>query len=281
VSKIMSLKDKAQEVLTIIDAGGFEVSGRWTDIAAQVKYCVENSRTYAPIDDEQIASTTSEEEKGFVIEVTDESTQLAAKRLVDEGCDDLVLLNFASAHKPGGGFINGAKAQEEDLARCSALYPCLTGQVEYYESNHAQPSMLYTDYAIYSPKVPWFRTSSCDAPSEPFLASVITAPAPNARQALRRGNSVEEIESVLQRRCRRILSIAKENAHRSILLGAWGCGVFGNNPSTVARAFHDALNSPAFSWAFDRVVFAIYDQSKGQETLRAFKTEFNRNIHYS
>jgi len=86
--------------------------------------------------------------------------------------------------------------------------------------------------------------------------------------------SVEEIEPVLQRRCSRILSIAKENDHRSILLGAWGCGVFGNNPSTVARVFHDALKSPAFSSAFDRVVFAIYDQSKEQETLRAFETEF-------
>jgi len=271
----MSLKDKAQEVLAIIDAGGFEVSGRWTDISAQVKYCVENSRTYAPVDDEPIASTTSAEGKGFVIEVTDESTQLAAKRLVHEGCDDLVLLNFASAHKPGGGFINGAKAQEEDLARCSALYPCLTSQVEYYESNHAQASMLYTDYAIYSPKVPWFRTRSCDNPNELFFASVITAPAPNARLALSQGNSAEEIESVLQRRCRRILSIAKDNAHRSILLGAWGCGVFGNNPSTVARAFHDALKSPAFSSAFDRVVFAIYDQSMGQKVLATFKSKFD------
>src|SRR4029079_8799885 len=92
------------------------------------------------------------------IEVTDETTQIAARRLVEsEGVTDLVLLNFASARNAGGGFINGAKAQEEDLCRCSGLYPCLMSQPGYYEANRNNRSAIYTDHLIYSPQVPLFR----------------------------------------------------------------------------------------------------------------------------
>ena len=93
------------------------------------------------------------------IEVTAETTQHAARRLVEsESVADLVLLNFASARNAGGGFINGAKAQEEDLCRCSGLYQCLISQRGYYDANRKQESALYTDHLIYSPNVPWFRT---------------------------------------------------------------------------------------------------------------------------
>jgi len=54
--------------------------------------------------------------------VTDETTQVAAHRLImKEGITNLVLLNFASGKHPGGGFLKGSKAQEEDLCRCSGL----------------------------------------------------------------------------------------------------------------------------------------------------------------
>jgi uncharacterized protein (TIGR02452 family) len=136
------------------------------------------------------------------IEVTDETTQAAARRLVVvESVLDLVLLNFASARNPGGGFLSGAKAQEEDLARCSGLYPCLLTQPGYYEENRANESALYTDNIIYSPNVPWFRTRSRDVPDTVFLASVITAPVPNAGVALQRDPTCgPDIEIALRRR---------------------------------------------------------------------------------
>jgi uncharacterized protein (TIGR02452 family) len=211
------------------------------------------------------------------IEVTDETTQAAAHRLVSlEGGPDLVLLNFASARNPGGGFIKGAKAQEEDLARCSGLYPCLLTQPEYYEVNRAQDSMLYTDHLIYSPQVPWFRVHNRELLDDYFLASVMTAPAPNAGQALNRDpNSTPEIEQALRRRAGYVLAIAQAQGHRTLLLGAWGCGVFRNNPSMVADAFGQWLESRRFQGCFERVVFGIYDSSKNQNTLRAFKDRFS------
>ena len=210
------------------------------------------------------------------IEVTPETTQIAARRLVQEdGCNDLVLLNYASARNPGGGFLNGAKAQEEDLARCSGLYPCLLAQPKYYEHNRAHSSPLYSDHIIYSPQVPWFRTTSRNLLEEIFPASVITAPAPNAGQALRRdADQWPEIETTLRRRAGIVLAIAREKGHRTLLLGAWGCGVFQNQPKMVADAFGDWLARPEFLGCFDRVVFAVYDPSRHKNTLQAFQARF-------
>ncbi len=121
----MSLKSKAQQVLEILKSGGFEVSGKWLDLSDDFKFCADNSKIYRPDNFDFLLHSHSCASYKTIVEVTEETTQVAAKRLFSEGAEDLVLLNFASAWNPGGGFINGAKAQEEDLARCSSLYPCL------------------------------------------------------------------------------------------------------------------------------------------------------------
>ncbi|MGI0118249.1 TIGR02452 family protein [Zooshikella sp. RANM57] len=273
----MSLKGKAKEVLKIIEEGGFySVDGSWVDIRQYIEYATSNSKTYTPDQFDKLTTENTISGNKLEIEITEETTQIAARRLFEEYQDDLVLLNFASARNPGGGFINGAKAQEEDLTRCSTLYNCLLSQTAYYDANRNQQSMLYTDHIIYSPRVPWFRTRSRDEPNQLFFASVITAPAPNANQAIRRGEKVSTIELALMRRCGQVLGVARDNGHKNIVLGAWGCGVFGNDPSMVAKSFNYWLNTPAFSSAFNKVVFAIYDTSKTMSIVRAFREEFNK-----
>lgn len=84
----------------------------------------------------------------------------AIRKLAQEGKEDIGVLNFASAKNPGGGFINGAMAQEESLAASGTLYRTLIAHEEYYRENRAKSSMMYTDYAIYSPDVIFFGTSS-------------------------------------------------------------------------------------------------------------------------
>jgi uncharacterized protein (TIGR02452 family) len=185
------------------------------------------------------------------------------------------LLSFASARNPGGGFINGAKAQEEDLARCSGIYPCLLTQPAYYDTNCEGESLLYSDHIIYSPHVPWFRVRNRELLDDVFLASVITAPAPNAGQALRRDPDCgAAIAATLDRRAGKILAIARDRGHRSLLLGAWGCGVFCNDPHLVADVFGRWLAHPSFLGCFDRVVFAIYTSNRNLDTLTAFQTRF-------
>jgi uncharacterized protein (TIGR02452 family) len=276
----MSLKEIATETLRIFDAGYFITpDGRRVDVQPDLSEAVEKTRLYTPEQAALVFESLNPKPSPLpTIEVTGETTQNAARRLVEsESVADLVLLNFASARNAGGGFINGAKAQEEDLCRCSGLYPCLISQRDYYEANRKNASALYTDHLIYSPNVPWFRTRSRDEPHTLFLASVITAPAPNAGVVLsRESDAFPRIEATLRRRAGLVLALAAGHGHRTLLLGAWGCGVFRNDPTLVADAFDRWLESDKFAGAFDRVVFAIYDRSRDRATLSAFKQRFER-----
>ncbi len=276
----MSLKGTATQTLGILDAGYFSApDGRRIDLEPALSEAIKGTKLYSPQD-----ATAALERLNPVpgklpaIEVTHETTQVAARRLVEtESVGDLVLLNFASARNAGGGFINGAKAQEEDLCRCSGLYPCLLAQRGYYDANRENESALYTDHLIYSPRVPWFRTRSRDQPDTVFLASVITAPAPNAGVVLTRDpGALPEVEAALRRRAALVLAVATNNGHRTLLLGAWGCGVFRNIPALVADAFGSWLESNTFVGAFDRVVFGVYDRSDQQTTFTPFKQRFTR-----
>jgi uncharacterized protein (TIGR02452 family) len=185
----------------------------------------------------------------------------------------VLALNFASAKNPGGGFLGGAKAQEEDLARCSALYPCLLAQPDYYTVNRAEPSLLYTDHLIYSPEVPFFRDEGLELLERPFQPSILTAPAPNAGEALRREPDLRpRIREVLQARALKVLQVAAHHGHRTLVLGAWGCGAFRNDPHEAAEAF--ALALAALPGAFERVVFAVYERKGEGPNLRAFRERF-------
>ena len=274
----MSLKAVAKETIKILESGQYtNNSGQIVNFAEEQKKAERETKLYTPEQLQKLLSqSNSNSGNQLLIEVVEERTQTAAHRLItSEECSDLVLLNFASARNPGGGFINGAKAQEEDLARCSGLYLCLLKQPKYYQMNREQKSLIYTDHIIYAPQIPWFRTHRRKFLDNYFVASVITAPAPNAGQILRRdSNAQPRILEALQRRAGYVLTVARDNRHRNLLLGAWGCGVFRNNPLDVAGAFAGWLNSPEFQGCFDRVVFAIYDSTKEKMVLSAFKNYF-------
>ncbi len=107
---------------------------------------------------------------------------------------------------------------------------------------------------------------------EPFLASVITSPAPNAGEHLaRHPDQRAELQRALEHRAGTVLAAARDRGHRVLLLGAWGCGVFRNDPTAVARTFRTWLEGPTFAGCFDRVVFGIYDRTKGRGVLSAFE----------
>ncbi len=80
-----------------------------------------------------------------------------------------------------------------------------------------------------------------------------------------------QILPVLQSRAEKVLTVAVVHGHRSLVLGAWGCGVFGNAPQDVAEAFGDLLSSPGFRGAFDLVVFAIHERAEVSAILQAFQ----------
>lgn len=206
--------------------------------------------------------------RAMTIAVTTESTVEALVRLDGQG--HVACLNFASAKNPGGGFLGGAQAQEESLARSSGLYPCLLAVPEHYERNRANRSPLYLDLAIWSPHVPFFRDDDGGWLARPVLASVITCAAPNAG-AIKTTLDADRLEGVLRRRAELVLQIAVHHGVETLVLGAWGAGVFRNDPALVADAFR-ALLVGRYAGAFDRVVFAIHG-GKG-ETIEAFRAAF-------
>lgn len=273
----MSLKGIAKETMSILEKGGYTgPSGEYVDISQEFWDAVNGTVLYEPRELKSMLRKCSPGGKPPVIEVTDESSQVAAHRLAQKGVVP-VILNFASARKPGGGFINGAKSQEEDVCRCSGLYPCLTRQRAYYDANRQHKSVLYTDHIIFSSHVPFFRVRSRELLDEPFAAGVITAPAPNAGQARRRNipDIDEAIYETLQRRAGMVLAVARDNGHRSLVLGAWGCGVFSNSPEQMADIFGSWLENTVFLGAFDHVVFPIFGRSaQDQLNLEAFQARF-------
>lgn len=192
----------------------------------------------------------------MTITVTTETTIHALVRLDATG-DHVGCLNFASAKNPGGGFLGGAQAQEESLARSSALYPCELTQPAHYERNRAHDSALYLDLAIYSPRVPFFRDDNGNWLDRAVLASVITCAAPNAG-ALRQHNKfdADAVDRTLRRRAEWVLALAAHHRIERLVLGAWGAGVFGNDPQRVAEAFRDPLRG-RYANAFREVIFAV------------------------
>jgi len=280
----MSLSGTAKETLAIVERGGYTApSGGAVDLRASIAAATNGTVLYRPDNVARLlaaAVAAAPDGSGAPgapprFEVTAETTAVAARRLVQrEGTPRVLALNFASAKNPGGGFLGGAKAQEEDLARVSALYHCQLTQPAYYDANRATASMLYTDHLIYSPDVPFFRDEALVLLEAPFLVSILTSPAPNAGEALRRDRDAgPDIRAALEERAGHVLAAAAEHGHRTLVLGAWGCGVFRNDPAHVAAVFHRWLTG-TFRATFERVVFAVWERSSAQGNRAAFDRQF-------
>jgi uncharacterized protein (TIGR02452 family) len=146
----------AAATVAIVERGGYASgSGRTVDIADAVRLAVAGTRLYLP--EAPLPAGTAAPGPGRV-EVTNKSSLAATRRLHADGRQEAVAcLNFASAKNPGGGFLRGADAQEESLARASALYACLRAAPDFYAFHRAQGDLRYSDRVIYFPGVPVFR----------------------------------------------------------------------------------------------------------------------------
>jgi uncharacterized protein (TIGR02452 family) len=259
-----------RETLRILQEGTYMApSGHIVDLRDAIAQAGAGTQTYPP---QREIPPAANRRHATRIAVTNETTLAAASRLVAAGHRP-VALNFASARHPGGGFLGGAQAQEEALVRASGLYACLSGNPMYaWHETHRNP--FYTDYAIYSPDVPVFRREGGTLLDEPYSCAFITCPAVNASVALQRDPTCRPaIRTAMAQRIARVLAIAAAHDHPHVILGAWGCGVFGNNPHEIATLFRAALAGP-YGGVFTAVAFAILDWSPARAFIGPFERVF-------
>src|SRR5688500_2570515 len=117
----------ARDTLDILEKGYYlNDDGQKIDINDLQNYAIDNTQYFTPeVLGKLLKNHTASNNFTTEYEVNNETTLDAARRLVAAGEKDVMCLNFASAKNPGGGFLGGALAQEECIARASALYPCL------------------------------------------------------------------------------------------------------------------------------------------------------------
>lgn len=274
--KRTSRKQLGQETVAIVDRGEYTIDGRTVNLAPLVSACCDATQYFAPEDLKRLQAKVLVQPAPAmetVIDVRNETTLAGIARLLAEGEGPVAALNFASAKNPGGGFLGGSQAQEESLARSSALYASLLCGREYYEKHRALPSSLYSDAMILSPGCPIFRDDDGNLLSEPYLSTFLTSAAPNAGAvANNRPKELPLIPEILRQRSELVLALAAASGCERLVLGAWGCGVFRNDPMLVAGIFADHLNG---LWAgrFRRIAFSVLD-TWGGTTLGAFQKVF-------
>lgn len=265
----------AQDTLDCLKRGRYTLpDGTVIHLAKAQKKAQAQTQLYTPSDSDALLEQQVLQPRTTPTqyEVTNESTLDAIYRLLDAGHDDVLALNFASAKNAGGGFLGGSQAQEESLARSTGLYPCLLEAPDYYSINRQTKSCFYTDHMIYSPQVPLLKDDQGRYRPSLQTASFLTAPAVNTGVVRQReAERLPEVAAVMQRRIAKVLAIALEQGHAHLVLGAWGCGVFQNDPAEIARYFHQVLASD-FKDVFETVVFAIY--AKNERFIRPFQQWF-------
>lgn len=200
----------------------------------------------------------------------------------------VAVLNFASATNPGGGVERGAVAQEECLCRDSGLFFCLeTPEMRkgFYEPHRAAGDPIHNDDIIYTPGVLVFKRDDPYPRLMPedqwFHVNVITCAAPNLRnKPTNRYNTGDgqgavsltdtELQELHEKRLRRILDVALSEGNDTVILGAFGCGAFKNDPEVVARAANRVIRD--YRHAFRNIEFAVYcAPSQGDRNYKIFQ----------
>ena len=179
----------------------------------------------------------------------------------------ICLLNFANPIKPGGGYLNGRDSQEQCLCRQTLLYPTIDGNDMYTvnRKNGSRPEA--SDIMIYSPNVLVIRDNNYNK-IDPFKINIISSAAVDNRS----GN-IKNSSEIMKNRIRRIIMTAASENNDILILGAFGCGVFRNDPNKIAKSFHDVLVDEGFKSHFEKIIFPIYNNPRLYHIFKSILNE--------
>lgn len=205
----------------------------------------------------------------FVLQILGNKSHEAAMQWKEFSGNKTCILNFASFFNPGGGFLRGAGAQEESLCHASALYPILKESPFYEDRKKLDVPPEYLSEVIYTPDVPFYKDYN---PVNPVMCDVISCAAPNLNRA--RNLDADHYGEILSERLKLIFEVPLLNGCNSLVVGAWGCGVFGNDYHIILPAMLDAIN--AYSKFYRTVIIAL----PNREHLE-FMTELASSVYRS
>ena len=234
-------------------------------LVLEAKKSVENQALYYDEDDVFVPFTAPRQFSEEALVVVSKKRSFEAASFYKKGRVNMAVLNFASSTNPGGGVINGSSAQEECLCRTSTLYKSLSSKEAvglFYEPHRAELDGFYNDDIIYTPQVAVFKTDEELPKNLPlkdrFFVNVITCAAPNLSRIKEAGLpcSEERLREVFMKRMKRIVEVALANANDTLILGAFGCGAFGNDARLVAECWKEVLKD--YLHAFKIIEFAVF-----------------------
>lgn len=270
----------------------FNDTERWIRSNRTLSDAVEKSTndTRLYMEEEYPPELSIERQWGTTINVSRMKTFEAVFALKkDDSKSRIGVHNFASATNPGGGVTHGSSAQEECLCRCSTLYNVLNRPMLYhrfYEFHRNRHDAHYTDACIFTPGILIIKTDE-DIPQRLDEdkwenVDVLTCAAPNLRvnpsipYNASSGNRImltkDELLNLHIKRARHMLAIAAAHGDDTLVLGAFGCGAFRNDPKIVAKAYKKVLEE--FYDRFHHIEFAVYCGTSNTENYDAFVKEF-------
>lgn len=281
-----------QETLQIMKNGSYIVNGKTVRLKLSVQE-MEEVQVLLPEDVREIENRT-DFQKTFVIGRCGHGCENADSFTVARsqyenysytfGKEDnpVLVLNLANPVNPGGGVRNGARAQEEDLCRKSSLLLSLESKkaARYYEYNTSLHSYLGSDAMIFTPKVEIIRDETGKLLDETVVVAVLTCAAPMIKYG-KEGLSESAYQDMVYNRIVGMLKCAAYFGYKHLVLGAWGCGAFGNDARVISDLFYKALKELKFNGMgekdfFRRIDFAVLDNTPEQYNYK----EFYRNFEF-
>lgn len=276
-----------EETLGIMKAGGYWIDGE--KVALRLSEEQFTNAIYLPVEKVRALCDQPEEKEksgngACEYRVENEDSFLAASKMAEHpepqrNADKVLVLNFANPIHPGGGVRRGARAQEEELCRKSTLLASLESKKArpFYQVHRAANSHLASDAMILSPDVEVIRDENNGLLKETMVVSVITCAAP----MINRGMQItrEDLDRLLYDRIMGILHVAASYGYEKLVLGAWGCGAFGNDARQMAEIFERAFRNLRCAQqpereCFRQITFAVLDRSQSQYNYRSFQEYF-------
>ncbi|MCD8190903.1 MAG: TIGR02452 family protein [Clostridiales bacterium] len=279
-----------EDTLAILEQGGYARDGQDVQLAFSPEqmreiqvFLPEGLASLAAMEQDETASQSAgctfacENEDALVLA----QKQYQLLKNAGESAPKILVLNLASATRPGGQTRNGASAQEEDLCRRTSLLLSLESEnaKRYYDYNNARKTRMGSDGVMLSPNVEVIKDASSEPLAQPFPISVMSCAAPMVRLGLE-GMSQQEYEQMLYGRIQGMLLVAASQGYRHLILGAFGCGVYGNDAALVSDLFARAIREFTFAGMgsgqlFDSIQFAVLCRPGKDYNYQEFSRNFS------